>query len=74
LLTDRGRDADEQAVVAVINGVYKGFCFIDRNEEPPAIGELLSDMRNADTKDPSAAQIIYSWTEAGKCRKIDLQQ
>jgi DNA polymerase-3 subunit epsilon len=74
LLTDRGRDADELAVVAVINGVYKGFCFINRHQEPPAIPDLLSDMRNADTKDPSAAHIIHSWTEAGKCRKIDLQQ
>lgn len=74
LLADKGRDTDEQAVVAVINGMYKGFCFIDRNEEPPAIGELLADMKNADTKDPSAAHIIYSWLEAGKCRKIDLQQ
>lgn len=73
LLTDKGKNANEQAVIAVVDGIYKGFCFIDRHEPPASLQDLLSDMRGSDTRDPSASQIIHSWIEAGKSRKTELQ-
>lgn len=67
LLVESGRQEGEQAVVAVREGQFAGYCFIDAGEAyNPA--DLL-EMAKRPYTDPDAARIIRGYMEGGKGTK-----
>ena len=60
LVMDRGRNEDEQTIVAVENGVYLGFGYADKNQCFESAEELKSLIK-AFPNHPEARNIIYSF-------------
>lgn len=71
LLMDKGRHEDEYSVVAVLDGVYKGYAWLDKslNLSPPEILDLLEEQRD----NREVRQIIKTFVRKNSLRKIPLQ-
>lgn len=70
LLLDRGRSEGEAAVVAIIDGVYQGFGFLDAGLSQLSVEDLLECLKKPESVDPNATQIIHHWTEGKKGVKV----
>jgi hypothetical protein len=68
---DKGRHEDEYSVVAVLDGVYKGYAWLDKslNLSPPEILDLLEEQRD----NREVRQIIKTFVRKNSLRKIPLQ-
>lgn len=69
LIIDTGRMENERSVVSIVNGVYKGYGYIDINESYLSIEDLLSCIKpSEDNRD--IRQIIKSWLRRNTPEKI----
>lgn len=70
ILLDRGRNEGEAAVVAVMDGVYMGYAFVDASLSQLSVADLLDCLKRPDSLDPNAGQIIHHWTGGKKGVKM----
>lgn len=69
VILDKGRSADEQSVVLVENGVYRGFGFLNKEEEVKQAADLRDYIKTfEDNRD--VQQIIRSYLNNKKVEKI----
>ena len=71
LLFDRGRTHDEEAVVLVQNGEYRGFAFISKEEthDLSSIIEAIKPLKSH----PDTARIIQRYVSDKGGRMVDLR-
>lgn len=70
ILLDRGRSEGEVAIVAVMDGLYQGFAFIDAAQQQMTVEDLLECLKMPESPDPNAAAIIHHWVEGKKGLKM----
>ncbi|MBL7825192.1 MAG: hypothetical protein JNJ57_01085, partial [Saprospiraceae bacterium] len=63
---DRGRTADESAVICVLDGQYCGFGFFDHQIAEMTVHQLLEQIRKPQIEDRSVGQIIQHGISANK--------
>jgi len=69
LIVDKGRKDGEKAVISIINGVYKGFGYIDITRSYLNMEDMLECIKPAaDNRD--VRQIIQQWMRRNKVEKV----
>ncbi len=70
VLVDRGRDEDEESIVAVLNGVYQGYGWISKDLQ--ASPEELLDHIEKQRDNQEVRQIIRTYMRKNQFKKIEL--
>lgn len=69
IIIDKGRNNDERSLIAVRNGIYIGYGYIDINESYSNSEDLLSYIKRV-VEDKDARHIIKSWINKNKIEKV----
>ncbi len=70
IIVDKGRNDDEKSIVAVENGKYLGFGFLDTQNEMIESSENLKSVINAYSDNRDVQQIIRSYLKKKKAERV----